>query len=129
MSNTEYRVVIKFFTRKRLSATEITKDLANVYDRSAPSYRAIVRWVTKFKDPTRAFEDVPRSVRPTTALTDESIRVVEGRGRDARDRQVSVRCVADELTISKISLYEIIIGYLEMKKICTRWVPKCLTPL
>ena len=28
-----------------------------------------------------------------------------------------------------MSLYEIVSGYLEMKKVCTRWVPKLLTPL
>ena len=77
MSNTEYRVVIKFFTRKRLSATEIPKELADVHDHSAPSYCPIARWVTKFKDPARAFEDELRSGRPTTALTNESIRAVE----------------------------------------------------
>ena len=43
MSNTEYRVVIKFFTQKGLSATEITKELADVYDYFAPSYRTVVK--------------------------------------------------------------------------------------
>ena len=45
------------------------------------------------------------------------------------DRQISVRRVANELAISKISLYEIISDYLRMKKVCTRWVSKLLTPL
>ena len=38
MSNTEYRPVIKFLTRKWLSATETTKELADVDGDSAPSY-------------------------------------------------------------------------------------------
>ena len=46
-----------------------------------------------------------------------------------RDRQISIRPIADELAISKTSLYEIISNYLAMKKICTRWVPTCSTPL
>ena len=49
------------------------------------------------------------------------------RGRDAHDRQISVRRIADELAISKTSLYEIMSDYLGMKKICTRWIPKHFT--
>ena len=52
MSNTQYRVVIKFFTRKALSATEITKELADVYGHSAPSYCTVVKQVTEFNNPT-----------------------------------------------------------------------------
>ena len=59
MSNTKYRAVIKFFTPKRLSATEITKELADVYGYSVPSYCSIAKWIAEFKYPTRAFEDAP----------------------------------------------------------------------
>ena len=52
LSNTEYRAVIKFFIQKELSATEITKELADVYDHSAPLYSTIAKWVAQFKDPT-----------------------------------------------------------------------------
>ena len=45
-----------------------------------------------------------------------------------RDRQISVRRVADELGISKTWLYEIISDHLGMNKVCTRWVPKLLAP-
>ena len=78
MLNTEYRSVIKFFTWKGLSATEITKELDNVDGDSIPSYRtAAAKWVAQFKDPTRSFENVPRSARPTTKVIYESTRVVE----------------------------------------------------
>ena len=46
-----------------------------------------------------------------------------------RDRQISVRHIADELGISKTPLYEVMSDYLSMKKVCTRWVPKLFTPL
>ena len=49
------------------------------------------------------------------------------RDRDACDQQIFVRCVADELTISKISLYKIISEYFRMKKVCMRWKSKLLT--
>ena len=63
-SNTEYRVVVKFFNRKRLSAIEITEELADVYVDSAPSYRIVPKWVAEFKNPIRGFKDASRSARP-----------------------------------------------------------------
>ena len=127
MSNTEYRTVIKFFTRRVCSAKEITKELADVYGHSAPSHRTVEECVAEFKDSIQAFEDAPRRVRPTTTLTDESIRVVEE--VVMRNRQISVQCIADELDISKTSLYGIMSDYMGIKKVCTSCVPKFFTLL
>lgn len=77
MSNVEYRTIIKFFTQKGLNATKITKELKEVYNDSSPAYRTIAKWVAEFKDdPTRDFEDAPRSGRSLTTTTDENIKVV-----------------------------------------------------
>jgi hypothetical protein len=46
-----------------------------------------------------------------------------------RDRQISVRRVADQLNISKTIVYESLNDHLGMKKVYTKWVPKLLTPL
>jgi histone-lysine N-methyltransferase SETMAR len=127
MSNIEYRAVRKFFTRKGLNATEISKELDNVYKDSAPSYRTVAKWVAEFKDPERGFEDALRIGRPSTTNTDENIEAVER--IVMRDRQISVRRVADELGIPKTNVHEIMNNHLGMKKVCTRWVPKLLTPL
>jgi [histone H3]-lysine36 N-dimethyltransferase SETMAR len=127
MSNIEHRAVIKFFTRKGLNATEISKELDNVYKDSAPSYRTVAKWVAEFKDPERGFEDSPRTGRPSTTTTDENIEAVEQ--IVMRDRQISVRRVAYELGISTTTVYEIMSNQLGMKKVSTRWVPKLLTPI
>ncbi|CAF1509024.1 unnamed protein product [Adineta ricciae] len=127
MSNIEKRAVIKFFIRKGLNATEISEELEDVYGDSAPSYRTVAKWVGEFKDPERGFEDAPRSGRPLTTTTDENIEAVER--IVLRDRQVSVRWVAAELDIPKTTVHEIMKNHLEMKKVCTRCVPKLLTPL
>ena len=60
MSNIEPWAVIKSFTRKRLNAIEISKELDNVYKNSAPSHSTVAEWVAEFKDPVRAFEDALR---------------------------------------------------------------------
>ena len=43
MSDSEFRAVIEFFIRKWFSATEITKELADIYGDSAPSYHTIAK--------------------------------------------------------------------------------------
>ena len=123
MSNIEHRAVIKFFTRKGLNAIESGKKLDNVYKGSGPSYRTFAKWVTEFKDPERAFEDVPRMGRPSTIRADENIKAIERIGM--RDRQISIRPLAEELTIT----HEIMNNHMGMKKVCTRWVSKLLTPI
>jgi histone-lysine N-methyltransferase SETMAR len=127
MSTIEHRAVIKFFTRKGLNATDIHKELDSVYGDSAPSYRTVAKWVAEFKDPERGFEDAPRSGRPSTTVTDENIQAIER--IVMRDRQISVRRVANELGISKTRVHEIMDNHLGMSKVCTRWVPKLLTPV
>ena len=98
MSNIGYQTIIKFFTRKGLNATEITNKLKEIYNDSAPPYRTVAKWMAEFKDdPTRDFEDVPRSDRPPTATTDENIKIVEH--IVMRDRQIFIRRVADELNV------------------------------
>ena len=127
MTNIEYRAVIKFFTRKELNAIEISKELDNVYKDSAPSYCTVTKWVAEFKHPERGFEDAPRIGRPSTMTTDENIEAVER--IVMRDRQISIRRLAEELPIPKATIHEIMNNHLGMKKVCTRWILKLLTPI
>ena len=127
MSHIEHRAVTKFFTRKSLNANEISKELDNVYQDSAPSYRAIANWVVALKNPERAFEDTPRMGRLSTITTDENIEAVER--IIMRDRQVSVSGVTYELGIPKTITHKIMDNQLGMKKVCTRWTLKLLTPI
>ena len=107
----EYRAVIKFFTRKGLNATEISKELDNVYKNSGSSHRTVPKWVAEFKDPVRAFEDAPRMGHPSTITADENIEAVER--IVMRDRQISIRRLAEELAI----IYEIMNNHMGMKKV------------
>ena len=77
MSNIEHRAVIKFFIRKGLNTTKISKKLDNVYKDSAPSYHTVDKWVVEFNNPERGFKDVPSMGRPSTITADENIETVE----------------------------------------------------
>ena len=83
--------------------------------------------MAEFKDPERAFEDAPRMNRPSTITADENIGAAER--IVVPDRQISIRCVAYRLAITKTTLHEIMNNHMGMKKVCTRRVPKLLTPI
>ena len=127
MLTIEHRAVIKFFTRKGLNAIEISKELDNVYKDSAPSYHTVAKWVAELKGPERGFEDAPRMGRLSTITADENVEAVEW--TIMRDRQISIRHVAEELAIPKTTIHEIMNNRMGMKKVCTRWVPKLLSPI
>ena len=77
MSNVEHRPVIKFFIWKDLNATEISKELENVYRDDAPSYGILAKWVAESKESEYAFKDSARTGRPSTIITDQNIQAVE----------------------------------------------------
>ena len=105
---------------------EVSKELDNVYKDSASSYCTVAEWVAEFKDPKHGFEGAPRmGRRPSTITADENIEAVEQ--IVMHDRQISIRRVAYELAI--IHDHEIMNNHMGMKKVCTRWVPKLLTPI
>ena len=83
--------------------------------------------MAEFKDPERGFEDAPRMGRPSTTTADENIEAVQR--ILMRDRQISIRRTAYELGIPKTTIHEIINNHMGMKKVCTRWILKLLTPI
>ena len=99
----------------------------SVYNDDAPSYHTVAKWMGEFKEPELAFEDSPRTGRPSTITTDENIEAVERFG--ILDQQTSLRRIAYELIIPTITVYEIISNHLGMKKVSTRWEPALLTPI
>ena len=121
MSNIEHRPVIKFFTRIRFNAFEITKDLNNVYKDSAPLSPS--GWLNSMIQNT--FEDASRvGRRPSTITADENTEAVQR--IVMRDRQISIRRLAEELAPFQ---NEMMNNQMDMKKVCTRCRQKFLTPI
>ena len=83
--------------------------------------------MAEFKNPERAFEDAPRMGYPSTITADENIEAVERVVMG--DRQISICRLAEELAIPKTTIHEIMNTHMGMKKVCTWWVPKLLTPI
>ena len=123
MLKIEHRAVIKFFTRKGLNAMEISKSwimfTRTLLHRSALSS---IRW------PSSRIQNVASKMhlewaRPSIITADENIETVER--IVMHDRQISIHRLGEELTI----IHEIMNNYMGMKKVCTQWVPKLLTPI
>lgn len=126
MDKTEYRVIIKYLVRKKQNATQIYKELCDVYEDSAPSRRTVDFWVGEYRRGRQSFEDNPRSGAPSTSVNDETIQAVEM--RVMADRKITVRELANDLCISMGCVHKILHDHLNMNKCTTKWVPRILTP-
>ena len=69
-------------------------------------------------------EDDHRSGRPSTSGTDENVELVRQKVRS--DRHLTVRMIADELSMNTGRVWWIIAEDLGMRKICTKMVPRLL---
>ena len=70
-------------------------------------------------------EDDARSGRPKEAVTDENIKKVHKIIFD--NRKVKLIEIAETLKISKERVGHILDGYLDIRKLCLKWVPRELT--
>jgi len=121
-SNIETRAGIKFFPCK--APKEIYTILTETLGKHAPSYATVKNWVAQFKRGDFSTRDAPRLGRPKTVTTREiSDQIHE---LILEDRRISAKSIAEQLTISRERVVYIIHEDLGMRKISTKWVPKCL---
>jgi histone-lysine N-methyltransferase SETMAR len=123
MDKIEYHVVIRFFVK--LTPNEIHLKFVKVYGDSSPSFSTIKKWAAEFKRGHTNLEDDPREGRPKTATSSEIIEQVHDMVLD--DQWMKVREIDETIGISKEHVGYILHEALDMKKLCTRWVPHLLT--
>lgn len=99
--------------------------LVQVYGTEAVSRKCVYDWFKRFRDGKETTEDEPRSGRPSTSRTPDMIERV--RNMLARDRRLTLRLMAEELSISKDTVRTIVRENLGKRKICSRFVPHMLT--
>ena len=122
--NIETRAVIKFFFFLQGKASkEIYAILAETLWEHAPSY-ATENWVAQFKWGDFSTCDVPRPGCPKTVITPEIIDQIHE--LILEDCQIVAKSVAEQLGISRAWVGSIIHEDLDMRKLSTKWVPKCL---
>lgn len=123
----EQRAVIKFFFKKNKPATEIHKELQDVYGTDALSPTQVRYWLSEFKSGRKSIEDEQRSGRPLDTMSQQAIvnvlKVV------MEDRRLSVGKIAAECGLSWSTTQRILSDHLHLSKVSARWVPRNLSAL
>ena len=83
------------------------------------------RWVKAFKAGKFSVEDDTLPGRPKTSVTKANIAAVKIVVE--QDARISVRDIASHTGISEGSVQTILKKRLDLRKVCTRWVPHLLT--
>ena len=85
----------------------------------------VFKWLKRFKSGREEVEDDPRSGRPSTATPDENIIRVKQQVRS--DRRLTVRMIANELSLHRESVRTILLHDLGMQKVCAKLVSKIIS--
>jgi len=85
----------------------------------------VFRWHKSFLEGREQVEDEPRMGRLSTSKTDDNVERVRSLVRS--DRRLTVRMISNELNLNRFTIHQILTQDLDMRKVCTKMVPKNLT--
>jgi len=122
--NTETRAVINFFFLQGKAPKKIHAILKETLGEHAPSYATVKNWVVQFKRGDFSTSDAPRPGRLKTVTTPEIIDKIYK--LILEHHRISDKLIAEQLSISHERVESIIHEDLDMRKLSTKWVPKCL---
>ncbi|XP_035216761.1 uncharacterized protein LOC118190194 [Stegodyphus dumicola] len=126
-SRIEVRAVIRFLWAKNVAASEIHRQIVEVYGDKAMSRQQLVKWCRSYQAGREHVENrnMEASSRPSSSRTDISTARVEEINQ--RDRRVTVRETASELDLSYGNVQRIATDELRYSKVCACWVPRALS--
>ncbi|XP_035228570.1 uncharacterized protein LOC118200722 [Stegodyphus dumicola] len=125
-SRIEVRAVIRFLWAKNVAASEIHRQIVEVYGDKAMSRQQVAKWCCSYQAGREHVENrnMEASGRRSSSRTDiNTVRVEE---IVQRDRRVTVREIASELDLSYGNVQPILTDELRYSKVCARWVPRAL---
>ncbi|XP_031639731.1 protein GVQW3-like, partial [Contarinia nasturtii] len=125
MEKDEFRVLIKHCFLMGKNTVQTKQWLDKCYPDSAPAQSNIKYWFREFKRGRTDTDDAQRSGRPKEVVTPENIKKIHK--IILNDRNVKLSEIAETLKISKERVHHIIHEYLDMRKLCAKWVPRELT--
>ena len=121
----EQQINLKFLVKLGKNPTECFKLLKEVYGKDVMSRPRVFEWHKHFKSGCEEVKNDPKSGRPSTTKTDENIKRVKQLVRS--DRRLTVRMIADELSLNRESVRTILLHDLGMWKVCSKLVPMILS--
>ena len=99
--------------------------MKSTFGSEAPSKATIYNWFKEFSRGRKNLSDDFREGRPKSAVTSENIDAV--RKLIATDRHETYDKIETSLKISRIRMHSILHYHLEVKKVCSRWIPHSLS--
>ena len=122
---TEIRSYIKCHIRLNISSKQIFNELCGTYGPQTISMCTVFRWVKAFIAGKFSVEDDTHPGRPKTSVTKADIAAVKIVVE--QDARLSVNDIASCTGISEGNVQTILKKHLDLRKVCTRWVPHLLT--
>jgi len=122
------RAVTEFLSAENVRPAEIHRRLQAVYGENTVNRTTINRWAIKFREcePGRAnIVGQPRSGRPVSVTDDKHQKHVDELIK--HDRHITQKQIAGRLGMSKERV-GYVIGLLGYTRVCSRCVPRMLTP-
>jgi len=124
--NVEQRVNVKFCVKLGKSATETYDLLKKVYGDECLFRTQVFECFKRFKEGREEIGDDQRLGRPNTSKTGDNIEKVGEMFR--QNRRLSIRTVTELINIDKETVRQILHNNFNMKKVCSKMVPRLLTP-
>jgi len=121
----EQRICVKFCVKIGKSVTETFEMLKISFRVEAMGRTQTYEWWKRFKEGRTSVDDDPCSGRPSTSKTDDNVAKVREVIRS--NRRLTVREVAEEVSISKTVCHEILTENLGMHRMAAKFVPRLLT--
>ena len=111
--------------RKGLTADECFTSLTQDFGGSVPSRATVHKWFKESKKGRQSLEDKSRAGCLHTAVMDKNFTAV--RKLITEDPHITYREIEATLEIESTLINTILHKYLQIKKICARWVPNSFT--
>lgn len=130
-SSCEVRSVIRFLSAKNVTASEIHRQICEVYGAGVMSVQMVRQWRREFIGGREEVHDRPREGRPKDSLTSDAIAGVRALLND--DILLTIRQMEQSMRhemcnpVSRMTIDRIVKEELHFRKVCARWVPRELT--
>ncbi|KAL1132425.1 hypothetical protein AAG570_010380 [Ranatra chinensis] len=119
------RSYIKIESLRGKTPTEIHSALREVCGDQTVDRSTVSRWANRFREGRVSVQDDQRSGRPKTATDERGVKLVAD--FIGEDRRVTCDEISYCTGISPTSVYRILTEVLHKRKVCSCWVPDCLT--